>query len=121
MTHHQSSDVTLRGEREELVELITAMGNGSLMRGWRTTLDPEGELQVDYDDFCRVTGAWKWVGDINALFGGDGDLDHLQLSELAPKEGKLMANFMCEPRGAALRSVLRAKRTSKLAEDTFKP
>ena len=27
--------VTLRSERDELVELITAMGNGSLMRGWR--------------------------------------------------------------------------------------
>lgn len=94
MTHHQSSDVTLRSEREELVELITTAGNGSLMRGWRTTLDTEGELQVDYDDFCRVTGTWKWVGDINALFGGDGDLDHLQLSEIAPKEGKLMTNFM---------------------------
>eukprot|EP00434_Breviolum_minutum_P009136 symbB.v1.2.008047.t3/scaffold502.1/size262339/1 len=94
MAHHQSSDVTLRSERDELVDRITAAGNGSLMRGWRTTLDPEGELQVDYDDFCRVTGSWKWVGDINALFGGDGDLDHLQLSEIAPKEGKLMTNFM---------------------------
>lgn len=28
--------VTLRSERDELVDRITAAGNGSLMRGWRT-------------------------------------------------------------------------------------
>ncbi|CAE7599756.1 unnamed protein product [Symbiodinium sp. CCMP2592] len=94
MTNHQSSDVTLRSERDELIDLITAAGGGSLMRGWRQALDPQGELEVDYDDFCRVTGQWRWVGDINALFGGDGDLDHLSLMEIANKEGKLMNNFM---------------------------
>ena len=55
-----SATVTLRSEREELVELITAAGSGSLMRGWRLGMR-------------KISGKWwgngEMMGEIHEVYG----------------------------------------------------
>jgi hypothetical protein len=54
----------LRSEREELVELITTAGNGSLMRGWRRSARAMGMgMDEIYRAIMDITQIW-WFNDV---------------------------------------------------------
>lgn len=77
----------------ELIEKISAKGGGSLLRGWRLELDPDGDMQVGFLEFCRAAKRLGWTGNAPALFAQDKNADSMSLEELTPIEGRLMDCF----------------------------
>mmetsp|Transcript_35813 Transcript_35813/g.102309 ORF Transcript_35813/g.102309 Transcript_35813/m.102309 type:complete len:838 (-) Transcript_35813:197-2710(-) len=93
MTRKNDTSQLKLQDRSELVEILSRQGKGSMIRGWRCELDPDGNLEVDFPDFCRAARRLAWSGDAHALFGEDLDFDSLTLMEVAPEVGLLMDNF----------------------------
>eukprot|EP00971_Amphidinium_carterae_P092144 1824611-Amphidinium_carterae.1 len=58
-------------DQKSLCSVLTAAGNGNLLRGWRRELDTEGKLEVDYDDFIQAMVRLRWFGSSHLLFAGN--------------------------------------------------
>jgi len=84
----------LREDLEDLRQLVTHKGHGSLLRGWRNLFDPNGELSVDYGTFIRIAGQLHYIGNVEGIMAVQGDAANFTLAELAPYEGDLMKRFM---------------------------
>lgn len=80
-------------DQRELIEILAQQGDGSVLRGWRRELDPDGLLEVDFPDFCHAARRLAWSGDAYLLFGEDQDYSSLTLSELSPPHAQLMDDF----------------------------
>lgn len=77
---------------QRLFAKLEEQGDGSILRGWRRALDPEGMMEVPFQDFCKAA---KGMGLLNMrdLFGTDSQPKVLTLEDLAPEEGALLARF----------------------------
>jgi len=80
-------------DRRRLQALLTKRGAGSLLRGWRRELDPDGDLEVDFQDYLAAASKMNFYADAQLLFGTDNDSSMLSLEELAPFEGQLVKRF----------------------------
>jgi len=89
----RNKDKAMEEDRLELQFLLEDCGEGSVLRGWRRELDPDGQLEVDLITFAKVAEKLNYVGDAMLLFGVDGDLDSFTLSELSPELGGLTDRF----------------------------
>lgn len=82
-----------RRDLEDLAEILTEHGNGSLLRGWRCELDPVGILEVDFQEMCKVAKRLAWSGDLQSLFGEDNCFGSLGIEDVAPQQGQLLRRF----------------------------
>lgn len=80
-------------DKERLVAMLVKRGAGSFLRGWRRELDPDGSFDVNFIDFCSTAQRIGFTGDARALFGTDANPKFLDLAELSPRRGNLMASF----------------------------
>eukprot|EP00929_Paragymnodinium_shiwhaense_P048191 TRINITY_DN24400_c1_g1_i1.p1 TRINITY_DN24400_c1_g1~~TRINITY_DN24400_c1_g1_i1.p1 ORF type:complete len:854 (-),score=162.62 TRINITY_DN24400_c1_g1_i1:40-2601(-) len=78
------------GDTHKLVEAVTKAGGGSILRGWRRELDPDGDFEVTYQEFCRAATRLGCNGNYDKFFHGD---NVLSLEELVPVEGAMMRKF----------------------------
>lgn len=78
-------------DRKRFFAKLEEQGDGSILRGWRRVLDPEGMTEIIFQDFCKAA---KRMGLVNVrdLFGKDPPKVVL-LEDLAPEEGALLARF----------------------------
>jgi len=81
-------------EQERLIALLTEKGDGSFLRGWRRFLDPDGSLDINFEEFCVATQTLGFHGDVRAIFGSSGTWKkQLTLEDLSPEMGSLMIRF----------------------------
>mmetsp|Transcript_52600 Transcript_52600/g.94430 ORF Transcript_52600/g.94430 Transcript_52600/m.94430 type:complete len:648 (-) Transcript_52600:207-2150(-) len=76
--------------------LLTEKGGGSLLRGWRTELDPDFKLRTTQKDLQRAAASLGIEGGSAAadlLLRRSGSCDSLSLVELAPEAGVLVCKF----------------------------
>mmetsp|Transcript_24657 Transcript_24657/g.56923 ORF Transcript_24657/g.56923 Transcript_24657/m.56923 type:complete len:961 (-) Transcript_24657:105-2987(-) len=94
-TAHSKKEIEYFWEQDNLLlqKLLSECGNGSMIRGWRLELDPDGHLQVSFADFCRFARKSAYVGDASALVGRDGDFRYLSLFELSPRKHDIVTDF----------------------------
>mmetsp|Transcript_28364 Transcript_28364/g.90243 ORF Transcript_28364/g.90243 Transcript_28364/m.90243 type:complete len:725 (-) Transcript_28364:174-2348(-) len=79
-------------DRQAVIAALVARGGGSVLRGWRRELDPDGSLDVNFLDFCKAAKSLRLSVDSVRLFGEDSP-QSLTLDELAPVEGALVNRF----------------------------
>lgn len=84
---------SLAADRARLIAVLRERGCGSLLRGWRRELDPDGSLDLGFQDFCRSVANLGGELDALRLFGIDGGNETLSLDELAAAEGALVERF----------------------------
>eukprot|EP00445_Apocalathium_hangoei_P012115 CAMPEP_0203877382 /NCGR_PEP_ID=MMETSP0359-20131031/21977_1 /ASSEMBLY_ACC=CAM_ASM_000338 /TAXON_ID=268821 /ORGANISM="Scrippsiella Hangoei, Strain SHTV-5" /LENGTH=788 /DNA_ID=CAMNT_0050796327 /DNA_START=55 /DNA_END=2418 /DNA_ORIENTATION=+ len=89
----RDSKTALSQDVEELKGTLARNGDGSLLRGWRRHMDPEGELQVNFQDFIQACARFSYFGDTLAIFGLDPDPNLLGFQSLAPEEGAVLEKF----------------------------
>lgn len=80
-------------DARRLKELLTKRGDGSFLRGWRRELDPDGDLEVNFQDYIKAAARMTFYADALLLFGGDNDCSTLTIEEVAPFEGDLVQRF----------------------------
>lgn len=76
--------------------LLTDKGGGSLLRGWRTELDPHFKLRASHEDFTRAAislGVEGGEAAAELLLRRSGSYDAISLVELAPEAGVLVCKF----------------------------
>lgn len=71
---------------------LKACGQGSILRGWRRELDPDGSLDCNFLEFCQAAKRLRLAVDIMKLFGADSP-DSLELREVMPSMGDLVDRF----------------------------
>lgn len=81
---------SIKENRDVLRSVLAAQGDGSCARGWRRELDPQGNLEVDFQDFAKCARRLHFEVNTDLLFGLDDDHSSLTLEELAPAEGIFM-------------------------------
>lgn len=86
-------DETLERATMSLIQMLRERGHGSVLRGWRRELDPDGTLEATFADFCRAAARMGFAGDTQELFGGDLSPRNLTLAEFTPHEGHLVDRF----------------------------
>jgi len=84
---------TAEDDRRVVCQALKERGNGSVLRGWRKELDPQGTFEIGFLDFCNATPKLGVAVDVPRLFGEDSP-DTLELVELAPAEGGLVKRFL---------------------------
>jgi len=84
---------TAEDDRRVVCQALKERGNGSVLRGWRKELDPQGTFEIGFLDFCNATPKLGVAVDVPRLFGEDSP-DTLELVELAPTEGSLVNRFL---------------------------
>lgn len=90
-----SSSVKELTDKQRLCNLLTTCGMGSLLRGWRRELDPDGSFDIPFVEFMKSAARIGFIfeGDWRDIFGVDEDLDTLAITELSPKLGELLESF----------------------------
>lgn len=78
--------------RQQVITALKAVGGGSILRGWRVELDPDGSLDVNFLEFCKAASNLQITCDIGLLFGEDSP-NELELCELVPAEARLVERF----------------------------
>jgi len=83
-------------EQEEAQAIVQAAlkvrGKGSILRGWRQELDPDGSLDCNFLEFCQAAKRLQLAVDVPKLFGEDSP-ETLDLSEVMPYLGALLERF----------------------------
>jgi len=78
--------------QEKVIAALKESGGGSLLRGWRVELDPDGSLDVSFLEFCKAASKLRIAVDAEILFGVDSP-NELTLDELAPDVGERVYAF----------------------------
>lgn len=83
-------------EQEEAQAIVQAAlkvrGKGSILRGWRQELDPDGSLDCNFLEFCQAAKRLQLAVDAPKLFGEDSP-ESLDLGEVMPELGQLLERF----------------------------
>eukprot|EP00931_Biecheleriopsis_adriatica_P049673 TRINITY_DN28737_c0_g1_i1.p1 TRINITY_DN28737_c0_g1~~TRINITY_DN28737_c0_g1_i1.p1 ORF type:complete len:664 (+),score=150.59 TRINITY_DN28737_c0_g1_i1:33-2024(+) len=82
--------------RWSFCKLLTEKAGGSLLRGWRTELDPDCEGRVSQKDLCKAAVTLGFDGGevaAEALLFCSGGCGSLTLVDLAPEAGVLFCRF----------------------------
>jgi len=87
-------DKDLERDREKICTVLKGKGVGSVLRGWRQVLDPDGSLDVGFQEFCRNMAQFNIQIDIHRLFNLEGDPKSLPLSSLCPVHSELLQQFL---------------------------
>mmetsp|Transcript_49102 Transcript_49102/g.140125 ORF Transcript_49102/g.140125 Transcript_49102/m.140125 type:complete len:670 (+) Transcript_49102:1-2010(+) len=88
-----SEDAGLKEDQRAIQYALRQCGKGSILRGWRKELDPDGSFDCTFLQFCRATRRLELPSvDIQRLFGADSP-DSLTLEEVAPEMGRLVRSF----------------------------
>lgn len=82
-----------RAAQNHLRGLLTQSGKGSLLRGWRCELDPDGLCELSFYDLCAAAARIGFHEDIVLLYQDDDDLRSFKLSTLVPDLAKLFDRF----------------------------
>lgn len=95
MKHHlkESKSGGLSGDRQKIFNALEERGNGSMLRGWRRELDPEGMLEIGFQDFCKCMANLGVQVDTGRLFSLDGVPDRVTIEDLAPVQAALINRF----------------------------
>jgi len=80
-------------DRQRILNILHQRGGGSVLRGWRRELDPDGSLDLNYHEFVRSCARLGVDVDVMRLLSLDGQPSSLSLSELIPEEGGLVERF----------------------------
>lgn len=83
----------LEADRSRLLGLLRDRGTGSVLRGWRRELDPEGALEITSKTFVLAVVHLGIAVDCLGLCSLDEVPQSLALEELAPSEGALVRRF----------------------------
>lgn len=83
---------SLEEDRTTVQQALRVRGHGSLLRGWRLEMDPDGTYECKYQWFCDAAKRMGLAVNIQRLFAEE-SLDSLTLEELAPHEGELVDKF----------------------------
>jgi len=83
----------LSGDRERLFAVLEGRGAGSILRGWRRELDPDGALEIGFSEFCRAMSNMGVHVDALALFQGNSEPQSFKLEDLAPEPAALLGRF----------------------------
>lgn len=117
-----SPEAGWRLSAKRLAEVLRRCGEGSVLRGWRRELDPEGTLAVPFKRLCSTLGRWATgeeseasqasqgrsklvlvpgeldrlsLGELEAHFGHDGRYRPVRLEDLAPEASAAVVSFRC--------------------------
>lgn len=82
----------IQDEQVKVQVALKAAGNGSILRGWRKELDPDGSLDCNFLEFCRAAQKMRINVDLPKLFGADSP-ESLELDEVMPALGALVGRF----------------------------
>mmetsp|Transcript_82656 Transcript_82656/g.267576 ORF Transcript_82656/g.267576 Transcript_82656/m.267576 type:complete len:834 (+) Transcript_82656:224-2725(+) len=82
----------LQADRMKVIKVLVERGNGSLLRGWRVEIDPDGSLDVNFLEFCRAAQRLRLNVDSSLLFGDDSP-NEMTLDELDPESGAFVNKF----------------------------
>jgi len=83
----------LEEDRKTLKKLVETAGDGSILRGWRKEMDPQGLLEISFQEFIQACARLNFFGDTMELVGLDGDPNHFGLKILAPDEWQVIMQF----------------------------
>lgn len=78
-------------DRDRLCSILRKVGKGSLLRGWRSQLDENGKLEVDWEDYIRAAESLKYSGDPRFLFCNEQHTLHLR--DLSPDDFRRLEKF----------------------------
>lgn len=89
----RAKSAALTEDCRKVIRALEEKGNGSMLRGWRRELDPEGSLEVGFEDFCKSMATLGVQVDTDRLFNLDGSPDRVTLEDLAPDKAALINRF----------------------------
>lgn len=93
LQHLQDSKCKHRGARANMRDLLYLWGQGSVLRGWRSELDPDGLTEVSFPNLCQAAARIAFTDDVLLLYGKDADLKPLTLDELIPELSPVFERF----------------------------
>lgn len=82
-----------RDAQSRLRIILAKSGKGSILRGWRCELDPDGLCELNFYDLCAAAARIGFNEDILLLYQADDDLRSFKLSTLVPDLAKLFDKF----------------------------